>query len=740
MASLSSAYWLTTKPGWEDEYDITVYQYGWRLGGKAASGRNQRQAMRTEEHGFHMLFGFYENTFRTMRDCMDALDRSPDAPLSRFCAATAEDEERYPNRYVVKRNGEVSLGEVWNGETKFITLNFPNNDLLPGDGPVRDLWQCLRTSLSWMRGAAEGVATTPSTAADASGHSDDASPGWLKSIESFVASQVATVVELGVSVLKSPYGPIAAAEKLLDALPAPVTGVIDAGTQAVFNAVAALVRQFLKAAWAKLGAKIDSDWEAYRNWIFLDFVGSNIIGVLEDNLLEHGFASINDQNYYQWLLKHAPVPEGGQVTSASCLVAFAYDACFAYRDGDSASPGTPAKPPTGRVDIEAGTMLHGGVRLFLTYKGALDWLFQAGCGDAIVAPIYELLQRRGVHFEFFHRVQNLGLSDDEGTIDTIDLERQVTLNVDEYQPLIMVNGLPSWPSEPLYDQIIEGDELQELDINLESFWTEWKGTPRVLRRGEDFDLVILGISIAALPPITAELSAASRSWRDMLAHVKTTRTFGFQTWANEDLAKLGWENGSIRADTGAEPAAMQADATQVIAIEAWPAAQMPQDLSYFGGVMKDDPSQPPAPDPAYPPTQDAVIREAAINYLNTYVGAFWPDAVTEEGFRWELLVDLDNPDGVGVKRFDSQFWKANIDPSERYVLSVTGSTQYRLPTDGSDFANLILTGDWIKNGIDSGCMEATIMSGMQASRAICGVPEDIPGEGDLNTLDDGTTW
>jgi len=37
---------------------------------------------------------------------------------------------------------------------------------------------------------------------------------------------------------------------------------------------------------------------------------------------------------------------------------------------------------------------------------------------------------------------------DKGTIDTIQMERQVTLNVGEYDPLIMVKGLPSWPSEP----------------------------------------------------------------------------------------------------------------------------------------------------------------------------------------------------------------------------------------------------------------------------------------------------
>jgi hypothetical protein len=64
------------------------------------------------------------------------------------------------------------------------------------------------------------------------------------------------------------------------------------------------------------------------------------------------------------------------------------------------------------------------------------------------------------------------------------------------------------------------------------------------------------------------------------------------------------------------------------------------------------------------------------------------------------------------------------------VLSVAGSTQYRLKARGTDFPNLILAGDWTLNGLNAGCVEATVMSGMQASRAICGVPHTVIGETD----------
>ena len=87
------------------------------------------------------------------------------------------------------------------------------------------------------------------------------------------------------------------------------------------------------------------------------------------------------------------------------------------------------------------------------------------------------------------------------------------------------------------------------------------------------------------------------------------------------------------------------------------------------------------------------------------------------------------PERSGEQRFDSQFWCANIDPSERYVISVVGSRKYRLDTDGSGFKNLYLTGDWIKTGLNTGCVEAATMAGMQTSRAISGYPVMIKGEG-----------
>ena len=79
-------------------------------------------------------------------------------------------------------------------------------------------------------------------------------------------------------------------------------------------------------------------------------------------------------------------------------------------------------------------------------------------------------------------------------------------------------------------------------------------------------------------------------------------------------------------------------------------------------------------------------------------------------------------------RADSPYYRINIDPSERYVLSVGGSTRCRLKSGESGFANLFLAGDWTHNGLNVGCGESAALSGGQASRAISGHPAEIPGE------------
>ncbi len=102
----------------------------------------------------------------------------------------------------------------------------------------------------------------------------------------------------------------------------------------------------------------------------------------------------------------------------------------------------------------------------------------------------------------------------------------------------------------------------------------------------------------------------------------------------------------------------------------------------------------------------------------------------QNGFDFSKLIDINN--GEGIARFNGQFFRANIDPTELYVMSFTGSSAFRLKTDQTrSFGNLYITGDWIDNGFNAGCIEATVMAGLQTARAISGEKIEIPGEKDL---------
>jgi hypothetical protein len=92
-------------------------------------------------------------------------------------------------------------------------------------------------------------------------------------------------------------------------------------------------------------------------------------------------------------------------------------------------------------------------------------------------------------------------------------------------------------------------------------------------------------------------------------------------------------------------------------------------------------------------------------------------------FRWELLVDdgdpeRSGPERAGPERFDSQYWRANVNPSDRYVQSLPGTARYRLAPDDTGFDNLVFAGDWTQCGLNSGCVEAAVISGLLAAAVV----------------------
>lgn len=714
MAAMTAAYQLSEHP----EYEVSVYSIGWRLGGQGSSGRNLQQAARIEEHGLHLWFGFYENAFNVMRRCYTALGRAPGEPL-----ATIQD--------AFKAIGELTLVEDYNGQHLPWHIQFPIADFQPGDGnEAASLWDSLVLMIKWM---VEYLEKTPvvgepppepgnfleriwrwllnlltgQRAAPATGKTDLQLPDWLiTAIENVDATLDEVVDQAEVWLLRQ-------AVKFAQAL---ADDIAQHGKDD-HNALVWLITEAMKHTWAKVKGQVTTHDETRRLWIMAYLGATMIAGILADKSLVDGFDDQDRYELVEWLYRHQLVDDAlaNDLTYRSDVLQTYYDLTFHFEDGDT-------KRPRAAAGVSLVTLL----RMFFGYKGSLLWHMESAMGDTVFAPMYQVLVRRGVQFNFFSRVVSLGLSADQKALDTVTISRQVNLKVGTYNPLVLVKGLPCWPSEPLYDQTVEGETLRQEQIDLERSlgWGPWKDTggEMTLKAGDDFDYVILGIGIGALRPLCTELSAASQKWADMLNGIKTVQTQAIQVWFKPDSAELGVPQTIPVTGGYAEPYSSLTDFSNLIAYENWPNQDQPHYLTYSCGVLKDERDE----------TQEdsqARVKRVALDFLHRDASPLWPKGTRRhdpDSLKWGDLIAPD--DLKGSARFDAQYWRANVDPIERYVLSLPGTNRFRLKADQSGFDHLILTGNWIDTGFNIACIESAAIAGMQAARVLTGEPVYIVGE------------
>jgi hypothetical protein len=284
----------------------------------------------------------------------------------------------------------------------------------------------------------------------------------------------------------------------------------------------------------------------------------------------------------------------------------------------------------------------------------------------------------------------------------------------------------------LWDQIADGARLQENEVNFESHWNpEPPVGEEVLTYGQDYDQVVLAIAMGGYKPlgndpgICAELVARGGAFADFVRNTDIVPTLALQIWSDRSLEQLGWMTGKSATVSGPQPFDIWAEMSQVLPAEAWPAGARPKTLHYFCGSYPTQLYKVAASQAEVPALAAAEIKGLALDWLKTRADAWWPAARQGGDFDWNALHD---PSGaVGEARLDAQFLRANIDPTECCVASAAGQTRYRLYPDQSGFSNLILTGEGCRHGLNATAVEAAVMSGMAASRAICGMPHYIPG-------------
>lgn len=712
VGAMTTAFELTEQPGWQDRYEITVYQLGWRLGGKGASGRNRAHNDRIEEHGLHLWFGYYENAFNMIQRCYGALGRKPGQPL-----ATWRDAFKPHSLFILCQFHDAKWSE-WRVAPP------PIGDEVPGDGRVPPFWEVVDRLLAFLHGHVETHAP-PEVRAALAAPADH--PGWLASL--------ADKLGLGSDARQgSAVGLHAARALVQSAAAAPDAGEAHSALERGVAAAEHFLGAVRTAATSVIGGDIDDaveDFPIVHRMVSLLELGFYMFkGIIADNVAERGFDQLDHLDLREWLASHG----AGPLALNSDALRVAYESIFAYEHGSYAKP-----------NLAAGAGLRGLLRLCFTYKGGFAWKMQAGMGDTIFAPLYEVLRARGVRFEFFRRVIDLVPSSDGSRIGSVVIGRQATPISGSYDPLYPVKDLPCWPSEPFYDQLKEGAALKAGKVNLESYWADWTDVGQdVLHDGTDFDEIVLGISIGALPVVASKLVDQRAEWRMMIENVHAIQTQAFQIWTIPDAARLGWKgkpdapaHREERPVFGgfAQPHNTIADMSHLIDRENWPVENPPGAIYYFCGPLIEGYAVPPPTDHNFPQLEDFAVNVRAAQWLRTNSQFLLPGSVSTgypagftDTFDFSVLY-ADTPAALPDSlRFNAQFWRANIDPSERYVLTTKGSTRYRLHPGQSGYANLTLAGDWTYSGLNYGCVESAVMSGMAASRAICGAPEIIFGE------------
>src|ERR1700742_2490646 len=117
-AGLAAAFGLSDTEEQRARYDVTVYQMGWRAGGKCSTGRAGAE-MRVEQNGTHYLFGCYDA-------CFDMTKRAFDELQEHYIGDFGAYEEAFLPRNL------LVFTQRFRGEWHLWPIRFPANTTVPG--------------------------------------------------------------------------------------------------------------------------------------------------------------------------------------------------------------------------------------------------------------------------------------------------------------------------------------------------------------------------------------------------------------------------------------------------------------------------------------------------------------------------------------------------------------------------------------------------------------------------------
>lgn len=291
IASLAAVYELTNEPDWQSHFDITVYQMGWRLGGKGASSRNPDLNERIEEHGLHILMGFYENVHRLMRCCYAELDRAVEDPL-----ATWEDAFK-PHNFVVHQERFAGRWINWPVEQ-------PAYDGEPGDGqPIATLVTYIQRLLDYI------VVQFESSPISRMFEENTAPPNALAPLHARLRARL-TKLHLWPHQNQdpTPLESISLAHHLAQLLDEDPLNHLAIDHQLITT----LVERFAHWLDTELDGLRDSHAKAHQAWVSVDYAATILCGLFRDGVLYSGFDHLDTEEFSGWLGMERRSPPSNQ--------------------------------------------------------------------------------------------------------------------------------------------------------------------------------------------------------------------------------------------------------------------------------------------------------------------------------------------------------------------------------------------------------------------------------------------
>ncbi len=371
VAGLAAAAALTKTPDCTKQYDVFVIQAGWAPGGKLASGRNAEPPWRIEEHGLHMLLGFYDNTIALLRETYDQLG--------------------------------LDLDEAFEGVDRLHLIDEVDGQWVIAPyvfSPPPKLKQ-LPPTPRMMNGGVEAIAVCVKFVAEKLERSQSAqlkaSFAALRLPQVPTADQVQDILDLDQGANAVAY-PALVQSLLVQRRSSPQ--------------LMKLIRDALLRFRAHMTKPIRGTKEFYE-WV-VEYIAISVgIGLAEVDP-NGNYVQVDDLDgidFRAWL-KQQKV-DADVIDSA--LVSAGYNLVFA-RDGQ----------------FSTAVAIRGG--LLMITKGGYFYRPNATMAEALLAPLYRLLRHRGVRFAFYSKVVDVVVEDGQVSAVYLDREADVGLDFNPLMP------------------------------------------------------------------------------------------------------------------------------------------------------------------------------------------------------------------------------------------------------------------------------------------------------------------